>query len=186
MKYNPDIHKRRSIRLKGFDYSQPSAYLITICTYDKGCVFGDVVDGKIQLNDAGEIADVCWRQIPEHFPNVILDEYIIMPNHVHGIIAIEDKDVNIGVQNVEPLRIENQSKNKWQHIIPKSIGSIVRGFKIGVTKWFRQNTDMHVVWQRNYFERVIRNEKELFRIRDYIINNPLKWHEDKNNPSNWD
>ena len=186
MKYNPDIHKRHSIRLKGYNYSQAGAYFITICTYERVCIFEDVFDGKIQINNAGEIANICWQQISEHFPNVVLDEYVIMPNHVHGIIFIVDNDVNVGVQNIEPLQqIENQSKNEFQHIIPRSIGSIIRGYKIGVTKWFRKNTDMHLVWQRNYFERVIRNEKELNRIRDYIIDNPLKWHEDKNNPSNW-
>ena len=110
-----------------------------------------------------------------HYPNVNLDEFVIMPNHVHGIIVINDD--NVEVQNLEPLR--KQRQNKFQHIIPRSLGSIVRGFKIGVTKWFRQNTDVYTLWQRNYYEHIIRNAAELYHIRKYIIENPLKWNDDK-------
>lgn len=173
MTYNPEKHHRRSIRLQGYDYSQPGGYFITICTHNRKCLFGDVVNGEMILNAFGDIVKNCWLEIPEHFPHVGLDEYVIMPDHVHGIIIIKN---NVGVQNFEP------PQNQYQKIIPKSIGSIIRGFKIGVTKWFRQNTDIYIVWQRNYYEHIVRNEYELNKIRTYIINNPKNWEFDKNYP----
>ena len=172
MKYNPEKHHRKSIRLKNYDYSKPGIYFVTICTKNREFLFGEIVNGVIVLNDAGKIAQQCWLEIPEHFPCVSLDKFVIMPNHIHGIIIINHV---AGVQNIEPL----QQFNQFQKIIPNSIGSIVRGFKIGVTKWFRQNNILNVVWQRNYYEHIIRNEKELNKIREYIINNPLKWGLDK-------
>lgn len=177
MKYDPNKHHRRSIRLKCYDYSQPGAYFVTIVTHQRQCIFGRIVDGKMRLNEWGEIAKQCWNEIPQHYPNVTLDEYVIMPNHIHGIIILNENNTNdliVGVQNFEPPR------NEYQHIIPKSIGSIVRGFKIGVTKWFRQHTDIYTVWQRNYYEHIIRNETELQNIRQYILNNPMNWKNDEN------
>ena len=190
--YNPNIHHRRSIRLKGYDYSQEGLYFITICVQDKKCLFGEIfgVDvvwvknfqppQEMILNDAGKIADECWLGIPEHFPNVVLHDHIIMPNHVHGIIEL----IKTGpIQNFEPR------KNEFQKIIPHSIGSIVRGFKTGVTKWLRENNvgivgvqnfePQQPIWQRNYYEHIIRDEKSYFRISEYIINNPKNWKEDK-------
>lgn len=181
-KYNPNIHHRRSIRLQGYDYSQAGAYFITICTQNRTCLFGNVMDGKMVLNDAGLVAENCWLEIPDHFPNTTMDEFVIMPNHIHGIIIINEIDppnAVVGVQYLEPQRNEPQ-RNRYQKIIPKSIGSIVRGFKIGVTKWFRQNTDVYHVWQRNYYEHIVRNDDALNAIRQYIINNPLKWRDDEN------
>jgi len=176
--YNPNIHHRRSIRLKGYDYSQAGLYFITICVKDRERLFGEIVDGKIVLNDAGKIADVCWLEIPKHFPNTVLHEHIVMPNHVHGIIELSQKNIN-------DIRVENfQSvQNEFQKIIPHSIGSIIRGYKIGVTKWFRNNTVgaenfLPVLWQRNYYEHIIRDEKSYQRISEYIINNPKNWQED--------
>jgi len=181
MKYHPDKHHRRSIRLQGYDYSQPGAYFITLCTQNRECLFGGILNGEIRLNEFGKIAHQCWLEIPQHFPHVQLDEFVVMPNHIHGIIVLNN--IVVGVQNIEPLQqnIEPlQNQNAYQHIIPRSIGSIIRGFKIGVTKNFRQNTDIYVVWQRNYYEHMIRNEVELNRIRQYIIDNPKKWRTDEN------
>ena len=176
-KYNPAIHHRRSIRLKGYDYSRDGLYFITICTRNRECLFGEIINRQMILNDAGKMANQCWLKIPEHFPNAILHEHVVMPNHVHGIIelanvttagrqngGIDNGDIQnvVGVQNFEPLPspiFEPTPKNQFQHIIPRSIGSIVRGYKIGVTKYFRDNTDIHHVWQRNYHEHVIRNEQ---------------------------
>jgi len=149
MKYNPDKHHRRSIRLQGYDYSQPGIYFITLCTQNRECLFGEILNGEIRLNEFGKIAHQCWLEIPQHFPHVQLDEFVVMPDHIHGIIVLNNiVVVVVGVQNIEPL----QNQNAYQHIIPRSIGSIIRGFKIGVTKKFRQNTDIYVVWQRNYYE----------------------------------
>jgi REP element-mobilizing transposase RayT len=173
--YNPNIHHRKSIRLQGYDYSKSGLYFITICVQDRKCLFGNIVQennvAQIILNDAGKIAEKCWLEIPEHFPNAVLHEHIIMPNHVHGIIELVKK---VGVQNFEPLH----QINKFQKIIPQSIGSIVRGYKIGVTKWFRSNTDIEFVWQRNYYENIIRTEKSCQRLREYILKNAKNWFED--------
>jgi len=128
------------------------------------------------LNEIGKITERCWKEIPNHFRDVELDHFICMPNHVHGIIVIYPKINNVvGVQNFEPLQ------NKYQHIIPQLIESIVRGFKSGVTKWCRKNTEIQSVWQRNYYEHVIRSEEDLNKIRRYIINNPPKWEYDQEN-----
>lgn len=134
--YNPNIHHRKSIRLRGYDYSNTGLYFITICTADRKCLFGKIVPvgaDNIQpqrqemiLDDAGKIVNCCWLLIPEHFPDVFLHEHIVMPNHIHGIIELTKSPV--GVENFQPRR------NEYQKIIPHSIGSIVRGFKIGVTK----------------------------------------------------
>jgi putative transposase len=173
MMYNSDIHHRHSIRLKGYDYSQTGMYFITICVHDKVHLFGEIFNHKMILNSAGEIAKKCWLEIPNHYPNVILHEYVIMPNHVHGIIEIINA---VGVQNFEPLPPQ---KNRYQKIIPCSIGSIIRGFKIGVTKWFHKNTNIIDLWQRNYYEHIIRNEKSHNNISEYIINNPINWQKDR-------
>lgn len=151
------------------------------------------------LNAVGKFVQKCWLDIPSHFSNVKVDEFIVMPNHIHGIISIIDDEI-VGVQNFEPLQQPHQDKplqqahqneslqrshqNKYQKIIHRSIGSIIRGFKIGVTKWFRNNTDIHNVWHRNYYDHIIRDENELNRIREYIVNNPLKWDLDNENPNN--
>ena len=167
MKYNPNNHHRRSIRLKGYDYSQAGLYFITICTRDRLCLFGTIENEGMILNDAGRLAEHCWMEIPEHYPETQLHEYVIMPNHIHGIA---------GVQNVEPLL---PRQNKYQKIIPRSIGAIIRGFKIGVTKWFRQNTTIRTVWQRNFYEHIIRDYESYLKIAEYIHTNPVKWREDK-------
>jgi REP element-mobilizing transposase RayT len=186
--YNPNIHHRRSIRLKGYDYSQEGLYFITICCQDRVWLFGEVVDKVMILNDAGKIANACWLEIPNHFPNAILHEHIVMPNHIHGIIEL-GKDVNDGgvgvegvegVENLQPQpQPQPQRRNEFQKIIPRSIGSIVKGVKIGVTKWFRQNTSVKTVWQRDYYDIIIRNDQAYQRISDYIVDNPAKWKEDK-------
>ena len=193
-KYNSLKYRRKSTRLKDYDYSQHGCYFVTVTVKNPDCVFGKIVNAKAVLNNAGKVVQRCWLDIPNYFSNSQLDEFIIMPNHVHGIIIIMHKNdtrVHEGVQDVEPLRINSQSighpgKNKYQKIIPGSIGSIIRGFKIGVTKWYRRNTDIHTVWQRNFYEHIIRNEDDLNRIREYIINNPLKWKLDNENPSTFD
>jgi len=100
MKYNPKIHHRRSIRLKGYDYSQTGAYFVTICTKNRECLFGEIVNGKIKLDDGGKIAEQCWIDIPKHFPNAIMDEFVIIPNHIHGIVWINS---NVGATCRSPV-----------------------------------------------------------------------------------
>ena len=197
--HNPNIHHRKSIHLRGYDYSKAGLYFITICTLDRKCLFGKIVhigDENFQslprqemiLDDAGRITNECWLQIPKHFPDVFLHEHIVMPNQIHGIVELRKSPV--GVQNFEPLQSINNSvitagvenfqphRNEFQKIIPHSIGSIVRGFKIGVTKWIRNNTVIENIWQRNYYEHIIRNENSYEQIADYIMNNPNNWEND--------
>jgi len=173
--HDPQHHHRRSIRLAGYDYSQVGAYFVTVCAQGQMCLFGEIRNGEMYLNDVGRIVEQCWNEIPTHFPDVKLDEYVIMPNHVHGILIITDA---VGAKNFSPLQTSLQTP----HGTSKTIGSIIHGFKIGVTKWFRQYTEIVTVWQRNYYEHIIRNEESLHRIREYIVNNPLQWEFDRENP----
>lgn len=176
MAYNPKIHKRRSIRLKDYDYSQEGAYFITICTKNRECLFGDVVGGKMVLNEIGEIVDDEWNKTQYLRKNVELDEYVVMPNHLHGILTIDD----VGARRGVPL----QQSNRFGTSISNSLGIIVNHFKSAVKRWCNKNNHEYFQWQRNYYEHAIRNENELNRIREYIVNNPLEWAFDRNNPNN--
>jgi len=259
------LHRRKSIRLHGYDYSNPGYYFLTICTYGLECIFGIVSNKMMALNNAGIIAHNCWIHIPDHFPIVKLHKFIIMPNHIHGIIQIQsdnqlhleandyspqqfdDTDVshykndpksnnvgandysplqfddmivshyetdpksnNVGANDYSPLQFDdtivshyetdpksnNVGANDYSPLPPpdgaikkskirspsKTVGSIVRGYKIGVIKSLRRinsdNFPQHrQIWQRNYYDHIIRNEKEYFAIRTYIITNPAKWLE---------
>jgi REP element-mobilizing transposase RayT len=134
---------RRSIRLTGYDYTQAGAYFVTICTHDRACLFGDVVDGAMQLNEAGHIAEKCWMGMPDYFPHAALDTFVVMPNHIHGIIVIPNI---VGAKNLSPdlLSCPSPLRNKMPFQSPSmTVGSIIRGFKTGVTKWFRIHTDIY-------------------------------------------
>lgn len=149
----------------------------------------------MRLNDAGRVAEECWKTIPDHFPHVELDAFVIMPNHVHGIFGIVD-DAFVGAKNVSPEpntgakgfsprrgmpRAASASGTTAFRSPSKTVGSVVRGFKIGVTKWIRANTGIHDVWQRNYYEHIVRDDDDLNRIRSYIADNPARWDEDSEN-----
>ena len=167
-KYNPEIQHRRSIRFQDYDYAKEGLYFVTINCHERQCLFGTISDNVMQLNDAGKVAYQCWRDIPIHFPHVQLHPFVIMPDHVHSILEI--------IENPNSTK----GRNEFQKIIPKSIGSIIRGFKIGVTKWFREHhpDDFPVgipIWQRNYYEHIIRNEMAYHNIVKYIQDNPAKW-----------
>ncbi len=168
MRYNPDKHRRRSIRLKEYDYSKPARFFITICTYNRESLFGQIVDGEITLSEIGRIAKSYWG------------EYMIMPNHIHGIILILDSVDSVGARYASPL----QSPQIPRSARPKSLGAIVGSFKSATTKHINQirKTPGILLWQRNYYEHIIRNKGELNKIREYIINNPLKWELDYDNP----
>ncbi|GAB4577730.1 MAG: transposase [Anaerolineales bacterium] len=177
MPYNPDIHHRRSIRLKGYDYTQSGAYFVTIVTYQRAHLFGKVVNGVMQLNEWGEIARREWFKTAELRPYVELfdDEFVVMPNHAHGILWIND-GVVVGAER----RSAPTTNDAIPHVDAGSLGAIVRAYKSAVTYAInaaRQTRGM-TVWQRNYYEHIIRNDAELNRIRKYIIENPLKWAKD--------
>lgn len=181
MYYNPNIHHRRSIRLAGFDYSREALYYVTLCCEDRASLFGEIIDRQMFLSTPGKIAQACWLEIPDHFPNAVLHDFIIMPNHVHGIVELN----NDAEHDLKELKYRKGSypeipqRHAFQRLIPRSIGSIVKGFKIGVTKWMRANTEIHVVWQRDYYEHIIRDEEDYRRISDYIQDNPANWEKDR-------
>ncbi|UMX47737.1 MAG: hypothetical protein L7H18_04835 [Candidatus Nealsonbacteria bacterium DGGOD1a] len=166
--YDSEIHHRRTIRVKGYDYSQDGAYFVTVCAQNRQCLFGSIADAKMELNKAGEIVNNCWYEIPKHYPFVILDEFVVMPNHFHGIIIIQNREwKRERANNHSPLQMQNAGTSK-------TVGAIIRGYKIGVTKLLGKP-----IWQRNYYEHIIRNDDDLDRVREYIINNPLNWEIDE-------
>ena len=129
---------------------------MTICTRDRVCLFGDVVNGEMRLNETGE-PQRCWEDIPLNFPDAVLDAVVIMPNHVHGVIVIHGR----GEKSFAPTHAPTTTTTFTAQSPSRTIGSMVRGLKIGVTKWFRANTDLHSIWQRGHYEHVIRNEAEI-------------------------
>ena len=184
--YNPEKHHRRSVRLKNCDYAQAGAYFVTICSRQRECIFGDVIDGAMHLNEYGELIHECLYQIPRHFPNIEMDMHVIMPNHFHGIFMINS---NCRGEVSSPSRNSNKRIKKGGVTPPlrkRTLGQIVAYFKYQTSKQINKirNSPGMPVWQRNYFERVIRNENELNKIRQYIQNNPLQWDNDKENPKN--
>ncbi len=188
MRYNPATHRRRSIRLKGYDYSQKGAYFVTICAHNRERLFGGIVDGEMRLNDAGYAVEKWWLELPHKFPLVKMDEYVIMPNHFHGIVVIVGADLRVC-----PTPCINPKTLSDKHIKGEHVGSplhkMIQWFKTMTTNEYIRAVKRYELpflhggfWQRNYYERIIRNEQELNKIREYIINNPLKWSLDSENP----
>ncbi len=205
--YNPDIHHRRSIRLKGYDYAQAGAYFVTICAFGKECLFGEVIGKEMSRNEYGEIVTTCWEGIPQHFPDVELDAFVVMPNHMHGIFVIINDVVGttpvvvgampdvVGTTPVVARATPDVVGTTpvavgATHALPlhgpkrRSVGAIVGSFKSAVSKRTNElrGAPGAAVWQRNYYEHIIRNENDLKRIRQYIANNPARWAEGENNP----
>ena len=154
------------MHLSEYDYTLPGAYFCTMCVQGRACVLGEVVEGKVVLSECGHIAAKTWLWLAERYPYVTLDEWIVMPNHLHGIIVIED---------------DRREKHK-------PLGRLIGAFKTVFTKQLnaQHGTPGSAFWQRDYYERVIRNERELDAIRQYIVDNPLQWELDREHPKNWD
>ena len=195
-KFNPDIQHRRYVRLKGFDYSKAGAYFVTVCAWQRGCLFGEIVDGKMRLNEYGRIVENEWLKTPEVRNNIELDYYIVMPNHFHGILVLND---NVGAtrwvaqdKTMHERMIHTIYERAIHRIAPtktlqsNTIGSILGQFKSIVTKQINKIRDNPgcPVWQRNFYEHVVRNDDELNRARQYVMDNPLKWELDEENPVN--
>jgi REP element-mobilizing transposase RayT len=180
MTYDPKRHHRRSIRLPGYDYSQPGAYFVTICTQDGEPLFGEVIDGIMRPNRFGRIVQVCWSNLPRHYSHVVLDEFVVMPTHTHKIIVLDGDPVQ-AVLATESTSTSDQPPAPTRH----GLSEIVRAFKTFSSK--RINTLRHTpgapVWQRNYYEHIIRDDRALEAIREYIRENPLRWHLDRYNPA---
>ena len=173
---------RRSIRLPDYDYTAAGVYFVTICTYGRECLFGEVVEGEIRLNDFGVIVREEWERSAEMRAELSIDAYVVMPNHFHGIVFID-----VGAHGVRPGQMAERVG--WAHgraplRSPKSLGSLIAGFKSAATKHINllRNTPGDPVWQRNYYERVIRDDRELAAIREYLAANPTKWDDDENHP----
>jgi len=165
--------ERKLNRLKDYDYSQAGAYFVTICTYDKICYFGDIENEIMQLNEYGEIAANAWKEILNHYNDIGLDEFIIMPNHVHGIIFLFDNDLV-----TEQCSVTTGPINKFRY---GKLSKIVKSFKEAVTKQIRNAfNDTNFGWQRSFYDHIIRDEKGLDKIREYVHYNPLKWDLEKN------
>lgn len=201
-RFNPRIHHRKSIRLKGYDYAQAGLYFITICCQDRICRFGHIENRQMVLNESGRIANDEWMKTPEIRPNVKLHEFVVMPNHMHGIIQILYPGTGTGVSHLrddgrgEPHTHDDDSPddgrgefNSPHNVSPvpprgtsQTVGAIVRGYKSAVTKQINMLGMIDgpkKLWQRNYYERIIWNEKSYQRISKYIIDNPAKWADDK-------
>lgn len=162
MVYNPSIHKRKTTRIPRHDYSSKGYYFVTLLCKDRKPLFGAIEGTEVRLNEAGEIAYKCWTEIPEHFPHIRLEDFIIMPDHIHGVLYITE------TQSSGEYQV-----HAYQKVVPRSIGSVVRGYKIGVTKWFRNRGDASVIWHRNY-HCVSLLWQDVGRVNEYIRNNPKR------------
>ncbi len=172
-------HHRRTTRLKGYDYSQAGYYFITICVQSHRCLLGENTDAGVKLTPIGEIVRDEWLDIPHYFNNVKLDSFIVMPNHIHGIIIIVGATFMVA-QNGNPGELYN--KRAGMNPAP-TLGEIIGSFKSRcVHKCIQEKLNVYKFWQRNYYEHIIRNEEELYAIREYIQNNPMNWKLDRENP----
>jgi REP element-mobilizing transposase RayT len=197
MAFDPGKHHRRSVRLPFYDYSQAGMYFGTLCTLDRKSIFGLIEDGQTALNPIGEIARSCWMEMPGHFPGLILDQFVLMPNHLHGILTMEEQTdpISVGARYTSPLhptlQVPSESDSLPDRFIetrrkqPKCypLGTIIGTYKSSASRAINRlrNTPGAPVWQRNYYERVIRSDAELHALREYIVNNPLKWDLDPDN-----
>jgi len=163
----PELPNRRSIRLSGYDYTRPGAYFLTICAKGGLCLFGEVVGEEMQVNAAGRMVQQAWDQLPQKYLHVRNDAFVVMPNHVHGIVILTEVPADLTSKTLHPL------------------SEVVRRFKTDSARAINQlrQTPGISVWKRNYYEQIIRNPQSLDRIRNYISNNPKNWHQDRENPA---
>lgn len=184
IKYDPRIHHRRSIRLPGYDYSQEGAYFLTLCAQGRECLFGDIQDDRVQLSAYGSIVMQSWQQLPLRFNTIDLDEVVIMPNHFHGIVIIHGGAEATSVANGAVTNSEDVGGGISSQREKPKLGQIVAYFKYQTTKWVneKRGTPGQKVWQRNYYEHIIRNESSLDHLRHYIHHNPQQWAVDQLHP----
>lgn len=171
-----DAPQRRSIRLPGYDYTQAGAYFVTVCTHRRACLFGDVDGENARLSSVGRIVASSWEWLAERYPYVETDLYVVMPNHLHGILwLVADPDRRGGSRAAPTPTPEGRRK---------PLGQLIGAFKTVSTKRINniRETPGTPIWQRNYYEHVIRNEDDLLEVRRYIRDNPARWHDDEENP----
>ncbi len=199
---DPDRHHRSSVRLKGYDYAQAGAYFVTICAQDRACVFGSMVGNGMQVNDAGHMVVAVWDSLPTRFPGIDLDAFVVMPNHIHGIIVITDgaQSRAVATDNGNPVGAPLVGAHAYTTNAPATgatarvaptttLGAVVGAYKSLTTVEFVRGVKSlgwspfpGKLWQRNYYEHIIRDEEALDRIRQYIADNPARWMEDPENP----
>lgn len=180
------MFQRKTTRLQGYDYSQPGAYFVTLLTYRRQCLFGALINGVVQLTPLGELASTCWKALPSRFQLVQLDEFVIMPDHIHGILILTEDD------SIDRIRTRQQetvgpSRTEITASLPVappkgSLGSVIAAYKSTVARLYNgmMKSAKTKIWHRNYHDRIIRNEAELYRIQVYIRENPANWLTDKN------
>ena len=224
MRYDPKEHHRRSVRLKGYDYNQAGAYFVTIVTQNHHCIFGEIINGIMRLNNAGQMSQIVWDELPVFYSGVDIDTFIVMPNHIHGIIVLTRPEIPSHLVGATPCGCPLNTPcgcplntpcgcplntpcacpdvEQPQGVAPTirqtrgsvptgglSLPDVVHRFKTMTTKRYIDGVKQMnwqpfdgKLWQRNYYEHVIRNEDELNSIREYIVNNPLQWEMDQENP----
>jgi len=213
MKFHPEIHHRRSIRLQGYDYAQAGAYFVTVCSQNRECLFGKIENDEMRLNPAGTMIESVWNEIPANYPGIDIAEFIVMPNHIHGIIVIVGATPCGCPTHATQHPVGATPRGCPTHTTPHPVGATPRGcpphgcpettrlslpdvvhrFKTMTTKRYADGVKQcgwppfpERLWQRNYWEHVIRNESDLARIREYIQNNPTQWALDRLNPQHRD
>jgi len=192
MKQQVEKQHRRSIRLKGYDYAREGMYFVTIVVRDRVCLFGEVVDGEMRPNQFGRIVQATWNELPHHHPGVECDAFVMMPNHIHGVIGLVDddgvsaNDVGAGLKPARGVVAGPNSVRAGLKPAPTrtALPEIIRAFKTFSARHVNElrETLGVPVWQRNYYEHIIRDEESLNRIRHYIADNPTRWEFDPENP----
>jgi putative transposase len=176
MPYNPDLHHRKSHRLRGHDYTEPGQYFVTLCTHDMTCLFGDIIHGQMEPNLLGQIVMAQWLALPSHFPNLNLDAWQLMPNHLHGILILTSTPPSM-LQTNNRLARGYQTYDSPQGTASGSLGAIIQSLKKTTTRKIRRLTnDPDIqVWHRDYHDHIIRDHDDLLRVRHYIAQNPVRW-----------
>ena len=198
MPYDPQRHHRRSIRLKGYDYSQAGAYAVTLVSHARETLFGEIADGQMVLNAVGKVIAATWRWLAVHYPYVTLDAWVVMPNHLHGIIILardERRGEEAGNTILPSRQVDAPASSPLHHPYPSprphgtqpgSLNAIIQTYKAESARRVNRMLGLYGsgnhIWQRNYYERIIRNEREMDAIRAYIANNPIQWAMDRENP----
>jgi REP-associated tyrosine transposase len=185
MNIDPTMFHRRSIRLKDYDYFSPGAYFVTIVTHSYKCIFGKIIDQELLMNHLGKIVEQCWVLLPDHFLGVEVQPYMVMPNHIHGIITIHENDCRGTIYRAptahdeRPIADDRTRKTeKFGQPVIGSLPTIIRTYKAAVSRIARKELTMVNIWQRNYYEHIIRNQSDLESIANYILANPVHWSDD--------
>lgn len=180
-RHNPNIHHRRSVRLREYDYRSFGAYFITICTYERRSLFGNIREGEVTLSEMGAYVRAEWMRTAEMRPHVMLDAFVVMPNHFHAVVLFEDMSLSSENDGTATSRACCCTPLPQA---PVALGAVVNGFKASVTTRINtlRNTPGVPVWQRNYHEHIVRSGASLQALRKYVATNPARWYEDVLHP----